>query len=281
MKKLLLLGLTILFTSTTISEPSASQIWDQMSAAMQKVNRVSYEMKSKERFHGKYIEKKVRFRLQSNPQKVYGKNLGNGVEFLYVKGWNGNKAYINPNGFPYMNLSLNIYGNRIRNENHHTINHTGFGYMYKLLSSINQRLMRSGKSIASQLEYKGVVNWNGHSCYQIQYYDPNYKYIPYKVKKTETLHDFCDRMNLLEYAVMEANNMGFGAKIYEGKTIKIPNNVAQKVVVYIDRQSNLPIVQKIYDEKGLFEQYEYSKIVQNFKPQSGEWTTSCGGYGFK
>jgi hypothetical protein len=281
MKKLLFLGFIILLCSAKTSEPNASQIWNKMSFAMQKVNRVSYEMKSKERFDGKYVEKKVRFRLQANPQKVYGKNLGNGVEFLYVKGWNGDKAFINPNGFPYMNLSLNIYGNRIRNENHHTINHTGFGYMYKLLSSISQRLAKRGLSLASQLEYKGSVTWNGRSCYKVQYYDPNFKYYTHKVTKTETLFDFCERMNLLEYAIMEANNMGYGAKIYAGKTIRIPNNVAKKVIVYVDRATNLPIVQKIYDEKGLFEQYEYTDIVQNFKTSSGEWTSSCSVYGFK
>lgn len=280
MKKILFLALACILCSASTHTPNATQIWSKMGYAMKNIKTIRYEMKSKERFKGKYVEKKVRFRLQSSPQKVYGKNLGNGVEFLYVKGWNGGKAFINPNGFPYVNLSLNIYGNRIRNENHHTINHTGFGYMYKLLNSISTRLKKKGLSLSSQLKYEGEVSWGGRSCYKLEYNDPNYKYYTHKLTKTETLHSFCDRMNLLEYGVMEANNLGFGAKVYAGKTLRIPNNVAKRLIVYVDKANNLPIVQIIYDEKGLFERYEYTKIYQNFKQDKGEWTTSCSGYGF-
>ena len=34
-------------------------------------------------------------------------------------------------------------------------------------------------------------------------------------------------------------------------------------VIYIDKQTNLPLITRVYDDKGLFESYEYINLQLN------------------
>ena len=81
--------------------------------------------------------------------------------------------------------------------------------------------------------------------------------------------------------VMEKNNMGYGAKVYNDKVIKIPNAFARKVEIYIDKETNLPIYQIVHDDKGVFEKFEFKNLKINPQLRSGEFTTQCAYYGFK
>ena len=48
-----------------------------------------------------------------------------------------------------------------------------------------------------------------------------------------------------------------------GKTIKIPTAYAKVTTLYIDKSNNLPIYQKMEDDKGMYETYEFKELKVN------------------
>ena len=48
-----------------------------------------------------------------------------------------------------------------------------------------------------------------------------------------------------------------------GDKILIPNSYGEQFEIWIDLQSSLPIVQKVFVNNKLFEYYEFEKIVVN------------------
>ena len=54
-----------------------------------------------------------------------------------------------------------------------------------------------------------------------------------------------------------------------GRTLLIPNDYSSKMVLYIDKVRMVPLVMKVYDNEGLYENYEYTNVVINpvFKPE--------------
>ena len=69
--------------------------------------------------------------------------------------------------------------------------------------------------------------------------------------------------------------------IKKGDIIKIPNDYSQKMILYIDKKTFFPVLIKVYDEVGLFEQYDYSNIVFNPVFASDDFLKSNKNYNFK
>ena len=65
-----------------------------------------------------------------------------------------------------------------------------------------------------------------------------------------------------------------------GQIIKIPNDYAPKMVLYIDKKLNLPLVIEVYDDKGFYERYEYRKLEFNPIITNEEFTPDFKEYGF-
>lgn len=276
---LLLGGLTLLSSSSTFNAPTRV-VLDKMYNAIDRASHVSYTMQSSERMNGKLIKKKMKFKVKHSPKKVYMKDLDTGVELLYVKGWNNNNAYINPNGFPWMNVNLGIFSHRVRKDGHHTVLHAGFSYLNKILRHVEKEIRQGGDRVEDYIKVGGEVTWSGRSCYKLVLENPKFAYKSYRCSKSETVYALSERLNLSEYMIMEKNRMGFGAKVKAGQIIKIPNSFAKKVMIYVDKKNHMPIYQMIYDDKGLYEKYAFSNLRINPSVSSSEWTTSCSSYGF-
>ncbi len=256
-------------------------IIDKMQAVLRTINRSTFDLYSKERFGSEYLKKKMRFRMQESPKKVYFKDIDEGVELLYVKGWNSDKGYINPNGFPWINVSLSIYDSKVVEENHHTIMDVGMGFVIELLRGFENSVKKYGKDRSTLYTYKGSVNWNGKDCHKIEMVPPvTFKYINYTTKEDIYLFDLARKLVASDYLIKEKNNISYTRKIRKGTTLSVPTTYAKKVIVYVEKKSMLPLAQFLYDERGLFEQFEYFNF--NAKPtfQSNEFTTDCKLYGF-
>jgi hypothetical protein len=107
----------------------------------------------------------------------------------------------------------------------------------------------------------------------------NFSYSDYTLTKDETARDIAQRLNLAESLIEEKNGIGQD-KISKGKTIKIPNVYAKKVIFYVDKTSFLPVVQFVYDDKGLYEQYEYTDVVVNPSFANDEFSENFKDYKF-
>jgi hypothetical protein len=226
----------------------------------------------------KFGEQDVKF-IRS-PKKIYTyiHAPNKGVELIWINGHNDNKALINPNGFPYINVNLDPYGSNMRKGNHHTVHEVGFDYIGSILS----RTYKECKNNPSQFfYYKGDVKFDNKDCYEVHVEYKNFKYQEYTVKAGETLVDIAYRNMISDYMILEKNPQ---IKSFEGvkagDKIMIPNAYAQKTILYIDKSTNLPVVQKMYDEKGLYEQYEFYSLVVNKEISLEEFKSDFKEYNF-
>ncbi len=258
---------------------SVRMILDKMYAAFGSAKHYAYQMYSKERFGDKYFERDMYFKIHDSPRKIYGKDEKDGVELLYVKGWNDDKVFINPNGFPWTNVSFSIYNSRVREDNHHLLTTAGFAFTGKLLKETEAKIVKGGRKIEEFFTYTGDVKFEGHDCYKLNMEHKDFKFIDYKVPADIELEKLCLDLGIPEYLTKERNNLPYG-KVRAGTVLQIPSSYAKQVVFYVDKKLFLPRVQLLYDDKGLYEKYEYRNIKVNFTPAPNEWTPECEAYGF-
>lgn len=254
-------------------------ILDKMYAAFSGAKHYAYQMYSKERFGDTYFERDMYFKIQESPKKIYGKDEKDGVELLYVKGWNDDKVFINPNGFPWTNLSFSVYNGRVRENNHHLLTVAGFAFTHKLLKRTEEKIIKGGRKIEEFFTYTGDVKFDGHDCYKLNMEHKDFRYVEYKVPADIDLEKLCLDLEIPEFLTKEKNKLDYG-KVRAGTVLQIPTSYAKQVVFYIDKKTFLPRVQLLYDDKGLYEKYEYRNIKVNFTPAPNEWTPECEAYGF-
>ena len=96
---------------------------------------MSYTMKKRERIGGEMQSQESTVKLNVNPFKMYLRQLSpkDGLEVLYVQGENDNKAIINTNGFPWVNVSLDPMGSVMRDNQHHTVHQSGYAHLMSIL----------------------------------------------------------------------------------------------------------------------------------------------------
>jgi hypothetical protein len=281
MKLNLSLFTLLLFVGSALNAQSLRSVLDKMYIAIGTTNLMSYDMSSSERIGSKMVVKNMSFKVQISPRKVYMKDKDSGVELLYVSGWNNNMPYINPNGFPWVNVSLDLQSARVRADGHHPVTHAGFNYLLTQMKNTEKLIAKEGEKLENIIKIEGNFVWNGRNTTKIVLTNPDFKFIDYTCTQSETLFNLCERINVPEYLVMEKNNLGYGAKVNKGTVLKIPNAFAKKVELYIDKENNLPIYQVVYDDKGLLEKFEFKNLKINPSLSSGEFTIQCSSYGFK
>ncbi len=245
------------------------------------INTLKFTLKTHERFQTTMFKQKAYYKLIYEPFKVYYKQEYpvKGLEVLYVSGSNNNKALVNPNSFPWINLSLDPYGNLIRENQHHTIFESGFDYMVSILKHL---LNKYDTNALSMIESYELVNLNGQICHKIILENQYFKYFSYTVKKGETINTIAKKFKINDYMIIEKNKNinDFNDNINPGQIIKIPNDYANKIIIYIEKQRMIPVVMKIYDDKGLYEYYEFSNISINPEIKPGEFSREYAEYGF-
>ena len=243
-----------------------------------KIEGFTAEITKEERIKGNLIKQITAVKLIRDPYQLYLNQQypKKGVEILYRPG--ASSALINPNAFPWFNLNLDPYGGLMRKGQHHTVYDSGFD----LLSGILHReLARIGNDTANHIFYRGLVNWEGRPAHHIEMANPDYHYTTYLVQLGEDLISIAKKLNINEYAILELNkSVDFYDDVSPGQELQVPSSYAKKMVLYIDQDYLLPLVIKVYDGKGLYEQYAYKKFVLNPTFKDGEFTSDYEEYGF-
>src|SRR5690606_2584111 len=102
----------ILFTGTIQKDdtPSGYDLTKTMFKTTKSISAMSFTMGKLERINGKMVDQTSDVKLRRNPLAVYSKQTDppSGIEVLYKEG--EPKALVNPNGFPWVNVSLDPYG---------------------------------------------------------------------------------------------------------------------------------------------------------------------------
>jgi hypothetical protein len=215
-------------------------------------------------------------KLQISPRKLYLSVRG--PEVLWIQGQNNGDALVNPGAFPYMNLNLDPYGSLMRKDQHHTIHEMGFQYLADILKD---GMKRAGDKLDKYFVVVGEEKINGRMCYKLAISFPEFAWGPYTVKKGENLTTIARKLKVSEYMVLMNNpKISWYNDVKEGQIIQVPNAYGKLTILHVDKELLLPVSNKVFDDQGLFETYEYHNLQINTPILPEEFTKDYKDYNF-
>ncbi|MES2566174.1 MAG: DUF1571 domain-containing protein [Bacteroidota bacterium] len=248
-----------------------------MIKSINELERLKYSLKIIERGKKGFNHYESSVKLNRTPRKIY--LYIKGIELLWVSGWNNNKAYVKPNSFPYVNLSLDPLGYLMRQDQHHTLNEMGVDYFASIIEYI---ALKNIDKFDSFFKYEGEEKVNNRPCYKIIIDNKDFGYENYTVGDYESITSIARKLHISEYMILEVNPKlhDYFDILKKGQVLKVPNAYAKHVTLYIDQFYFLPISIKILDDKGLYEQYDYHFLQVNPKIDDEEFKKTYKDYKF-
>lgn len=258
-------------------EKSAKEIILKMINSIEEVKSLKYNLKITERGKKGYNYYQSSVKLNRKPRMLY--LYIKGIQVLWVQGTNKGKALVDPNSFPYINLNLDPMGSLMRQDQHHTINEMGFDYFGKV---IEYSMNKVGDKFDQYFSYEGEERVNNRPCYKIVINNKDFGYTNYTVGEGESITSIARKFYVSEYMILEQNPKfnDYFDELKKGAVIKIPTWYAKNVTIYVDQLYYLPVGTKIFDDKGLFEEYNYHNLFVNPKFEENEFTRDYKDYSF-
>ena len=275
--RLLFLYLSLIFTFQHLQAQSTISYFENMVESISTINTLEYELHAKELIKGEIFYTHSRVKLQKEPFCVYNYVVtpDKGVEVLFVS--KNKLALVNPNGFPFINLKLDPYGKLIRKNQHHTLFDAGFDNIKNIVLSVMELLKKSPERYIIDL---GVKYINNTKCQVLEVVNPDFSFTEYIVQQGEDVESIAKKFNLSSYLILVENNLNFYNDITIGDEILIPNSYGEQFEIWIDLQSSLPIVQKVFVNNKLFEHYEVKNIIINPEFSNNEFDKINTEYNF-
>lgn len=244
--------------------------------SISKIKTMRYHLLCNERINGKIQQTESKVKLQISPRKLYLSLKG--PELLWLEGQNDGDALINPGAFPYINLNLDPFGTFMRKGQHHTIHEMGLKYLSLIL---NAAIKRAGDSFEKNFVVVGEEKYYGRDCYKLSIAFPDFVWKSYTVKKGEDLISIARKLFVSEYMILERNpKLSWYDDVKEGQIIQVPDAYAKLTVLLIDKKFLLPVKNEIFDDKGLFEAYEFYDLDVNLPIAAEEFTENYKDYNF-
>jgi outer membrane lipoprotein-sorting protein len=269
----------LVFTSGKADDniPNAHDILTTMLKNIAAIKTLTYELDYTERKDdSKFRKDSSHIKYQRTPLRVYMK-MADGAEILWGPDINGGDALVHPNAFPYFNLNLSPLGSIMRKNQHHGIDITGFDYFGSI---IQHGITKVGKNFDTHFLYLGEIAFNGFQCYNIVVLNTEFKYVPYTVLKGENILTIAKKLFVDEFMIQAHNHLSSFNDVKEGQTIMVPSDYGKELTLYIDKKTQLPVMLKVSDDKGLFEEYHFHNITVNPEFASDEFSKNHKGYGF-
>lgn len=268
------LGFLLSFHSPALT---CREILDKMVKSVAEVKSLKYDLKLVERIEKRYNFFGSSVKLNRKPRKLYLN--AKGIEVLWVEGKHGGDALVNPNSFPYINLYLDPTGSLMRQDQHHTIHEAGFDYF----SSIIEANVKKAQDKFDQFFIPdGEETINGRLCYKIIINNKDFGPVNYTVLKGENLISIARKLFVGEFMILRMNKPKVDdfKDVKAGQVIKVPNAYAKYVLLYIDKLNFLPIGVRVFDDIGLYEQYDYFNVQVNPVFEEAEFTKNYKDYKF-
>lgn len=240
------------------------------------VKTLRYDLTRNERVNDKILLSESKIKLNVSPRKLYISMKTQ--EVLWIEGKNNGNALINPFTFPYINLNLDPMGALMRKNQHHTIHELGMEYIAEI---IKNGMKHYGAMLYKHFVIMGEEKHFGRNCYKLSATFPDFKWLPYTVKKNETIISIANKFSVSEFMILEKKQGATDYKdVKEGEVILVPNVYAKLFFVMIDKEKMLPISVEIFDDKGLFESYEFYNLQVNSTILAEEFTEDYKDYHF-
>lgn len=270
MKKLFLgLALSVGFIGISQAQ-NVNDITKKILDACGKADNISYDFFAFERFDGtKRVNSEVHLRVQETPLKIYADSKKPTVaKLVYIPSVNP-KIHVKKG----LSLRLDLYSKLLMADQHHPVSQAGFGTFKRI---IEQSIKSKGFTLASPelgsfVKILGSVTYDGKDCWKAEIIDNDYKMVSHTVKPDEkTVWDLGRKYSVPEYKIKSLN--GIGNDLTSGQVIKMPSAYAKKTTVYIDKATYLPIYQKMEDDEGVYEIYEFKNLKTNVKFTDADFT---------
>ncbi|HWY10844.1 MAG TPA: DUF1571 domain-containing protein [Bacteroidia bacterium] len=255
----------------------AKAIAAKMVKAIHDVQRLKYNLKITERGRKGYNHYESAVKLNRKPRKIY--IYIKGIEVLWTAGTNNGKALVKPNSFPYFNLNLDPMGSLMRQDQHHTVNEMGFDYFGGIIEYCTEKL---GDKVDQYFSLDGEERYNNRPCYKLVINNKDFAYTTYTVGENENITSIARKLFVSEYMIIELNPKfkDYFDILKKGQVIKVPNWYAKNVIMYVDQLYFIPIGIKVYDDKSLYEEYNYFFLQVNPAFEEEEFTRNFKGYKF-
>jgi len=276
----LFLSITSLVYAEDLTKISGDQILNKMFDKIETIKTLTYQLEKKERIKNKIIEEALFIKLSIDPFKVYSKMdyPKEGLEVLYNSEWEKQKAIINTNSFPWVNVKFSPTGKTMRKDQHHTILDSGYK---KIISSIMFQYKDFADKGLEMTKNKGETFVDGKQCWILEFENPNFNFISYTVIEGEDLMTIAEKFKLSDYMILENNKE---VKNYEdveiGQQINIPSSYSKKMILYIDQNELIPLMVEVSDAKGLFEQFVFKNVKLNVAFKEDEFSEDFSEYNF-
>jgi outer membrane lipoprotein-sorting protein len=255
---LILLSSLSFSSSNEYSESDAKAAFKQLDNMVRSITSMEFTLVNSERIKNRMMKGKQRVSLTTQPFRCHITMIepGNGEELIYAGAKYDYQAIYEPKGFPYMQLELDPHGSLMRKNNHHTIFDLGYT---KMMSVLNYHMKNSPYIIdLSQMTL------NAKEVQKMTITFSDFKYVSIRIDRKERLSELAERLTLNDYMLYELNNIDISSELKVGSTLIVPTAYAKKVELYIDLTTGLPMTQIVYDDKGVYEKYEFSDLRINF-----------------
>ncbi|HEX8350429.1 MAG TPA: DUF1571 domain-containing protein, partial [Hymenobacter sp.] len=176
---------------------TTEQLVARLTTSIETLKTLRCNIKAQERIGTAYQVNYTNLKVAYGPQRVYMHNK-KGIEVLWATGLNDGDAWVYPNSFPYVTLSLDPNGSIMRRNQHHSILDAGYGVIADI---IHGSALRQDHSFERSFRYVGDTIVQGHPCYKMQSDFPQFRYVTYKTVKGDTPARVADRFGCGEYRV--------------------------------------------------------------------------------
>lgn len=265
------------FSFKTPLDVKPAKLLQQMRDSIKNIKTLRMSISALERDVTTFRTAQSEIKLQTKPKKLYFNNPAKKIEILYYEGKLNNKALVKANTFPYLTLTLDPYGALMRKNQHYTIHEIGMDLVARAIAMV----INKDKDAYANFKMTGKVVKNGYNCYAVEYESKNFTYTDYVVGENETVTTVAAKLSVNEYLVRYKNELlndfDFMKK---GKTLKVPVYFCKKALVYIDEKTMLPVSAALYDDAGVFENYDFSKIEVNKPIKEEEFSRDYKDYHF-
>lgn len=251
------------FGQTVNQLPAPELVLRNMFDAVYALKNVRFDMYAQERINGELVKSHSLGVMEYAPRKIFLRGFDTlGVllnEILYTEGANNNNALISPNGFPYINISLDPLGSTMRKNRHFTILEAGGWYLVDMLKlGLKKDVQKEeGRSVMKLEDFEDIF-------WKIEILNKDYSFQKYRVLEGEDSRSVSRKLGVPEYKIVELNEqLDSFEDIEPGESILVPNFYAQRVELILRKSDNIPIQVRIFDEKGLYSVYEYKVFDTN------------------
>ncbi len=249
-----------LFPAPTPADPKLTKIIHQLFDSVKNMRSVQYKVTAVERGLNEFHTVHSEVKLQCKPRKVYLVNPAKKLEILYNSQTDADKALVKSPTLAFVSIKLDPTGNIMRKNQHYSIHELGFDFIIKALALI---ISKDPEGLAN-FTLHGKCIKNNRSCYLLEYNNNQFRYINYTVGNKETVSLIAGKLIVNEHIIRYKNNLiNDFSYLKSGSILKVPNLFLKRAVVYIDEKTMLPISISIFDEKEMFETYDFTEIEVN------------------